>query len=1012
MSPPVWPPGHSSPKTTPADSAACIFQYPAAIDHVRVASKSHRAPRIADGVRAGMEGILGVPVRTDGARSVSARRRHGWTWLWAGLTAALLVLPGVGTAFAQVAEEVDLLMEKSAPAAAAADTDIVYSLTVTNLGPDAAASAAVTDPLPADVTFVSLPNPAGWTCTTPVPGSGGTVSCTNPSFAAGDSTNFTLTVHIAPATTPGTFITNVATASTATFDPTSENDSATASTLVTGGTSADLSIVKSAPATVQPDQDITYTLTVINVGPDAAANVTVTDPLPGNLTFVSQSAPAGWTCVPLTVGAAGQTMSCSIASLAALAGGTFTLVGHVPSGTADGTTYDNIATISSTTSDPLPENNSSTAGTTVVAAAPDLAIAKSHSGNAVQGQTGFTYTITVSNVGTVPSSGTVTMQDVLPAGMTATALSGIGWSCNVGTLTCDRADALAAASSYPVITLTVNVAADAAPVVVNTATVANAGDTNPANDTAVDVTNVSPAAAGPDLTIAKTHSGNAKQGQTGFVYTITVRNVGAAATTGTVTVTDTLPPSMTATAISGSGWSCVVSATPTCTRSDALAAGGTYPVITLTVTVAGDAPASVTNTATVSGGGDVNPANNTASDATTVVSRRDPSQDPDVVGLINAQIAAAERFANAQMMNFNQRLETLHENGCGEDRQGIRVASNDRTTANAYVADGFSDLPGASSYADAKRPASPSKRLFDPVLKAEPTVRKAEPAAARCRDLSFWSSGYVNFGSANDVIPGSGFDFTTSGVSAGADYRLTPKLTAGLGLGYGRDRTRIGVNGTESRAETYSITAYESYRPWRHLFIDGLLGFGTLKFDSQRFVVDNSDFAFGSRTGAEWFGSLSAGYEYRTRHLLLSPYARLKAVWLTLDAFTETGDPTGSLAFARQSVETYTGVLGLRGKYDIPMDFAVVSPRFRLEYNHAFQNGGIAALGFADWIGGPTYFVPGVATTSDFATVGVGADVRFPNAMFVNFDYQTMINAFDTRSHMFQIKAGGRFSTR
>ncbi len=33
----------------------------------------------------------------------------------------------------------------------------------------------------------------------------------------------------------------------------------------------------------------------------------------------------------------------------------------------------------------------------------------------------------------------------------------------------------------------------------------------------------------PDLAITKTHSGNAQQGQTGFVYTIAVQNVGSAA---------------------------------------------------------------------------------------------------------------------------------------------------------------------------------------------------------------------------------------------------------------------------------------------------------------------------------------------------------------------------------------------------------------------------------------------------------------------------------------------------
>jgi uncharacterized repeat protein (TIGR01451 family) len=107
------------------------------------------------------------------------------------------------------------------------------------------------------------------------------------------------------------------------------------------------------------------------------------------------------------------------------------------------------------------------------------------------------------------------------------------------------------------------------------------------------------------------------QGQTGANYSLTAANRGTAVTIGTVTVTDTLPSGLTATALSGTGWNCTV-ASLTCTRSDALALGGTYPAITLTVNVASNAPSNVTNIATVSGGGESNTANDTASDSTPI----------------------------------------------------------------------------------------------------------------------------------------------------------------------------------------------------------------------------------------------------------------------------------------------------------------------------------------------------------------------------------------------------------
>jgi uncharacterized repeat protein (TIGR01451 family) len=246
---------------------------------------------------------------------------------------------------------------------------------------------------------------------------------------------------------------------------------------------------------------------------------------------------------------------------------------------------------------------------------PDLIVSKSHSGSFTQGQTGGTFSIIVTNSGSAATSGTVTVVDTLPTGLTATALNGTGWSCTLGTLTCTRSDALSASSNYPAITLTVNVANNAAASITNTATVGGGGETNTANDSASDVTTITQV---PDLTISKTHTGNFTQGQAGATYSITVSNSGSAATSGVVTVVDTLPTGLTATAISGTGWSCTLG-TLTCTRSDALNTSSSYPAITLTVNVANNAAGSITNTATVNGGGETNTANDGSSDVTTVI---------------------------------------------------------------------------------------------------------------------------------------------------------------------------------------------------------------------------------------------------------------------------------------------------------------------------------------------------------------------------------------------------------
>lgn len=140
---------------------------------------------------------------------------------------------------------------------------------------------------------------------------------------------------------------------------------------------------------------------------------------------------------------------------------------------------------------------------------------------------------------------------------------------------------------------------------------------------------ISPAAsatAGPDLTLSVEHGPNTFQrvnppNETlyGGTLTLTATNSGQAPTDGTtVTVTDTLPAGLRAlvnnpgfhagaVAASGPGWTCTGSRTSSCTRSDVLAPGDSYPPITITVSVANTAAAQLTNSASIAGGGDTSP---------------------------------------------------------------------------------------------------------------------------------------------------------------------------------------------------------------------------------------------------------------------------------------------------------------------------------------------------------------------------------------------------------------------
>ena len=167
----------------------------------------------------------------------------------------------------------------------------------------------------------------------------------------------------------------------------------------------------------------------------------------------------------------------------------------------------------------------------------------------------------------------------------------------------------------------------------STGGVASVPGTVPSTITGIDLSGANLVSAGnnfaevpgltPDLRITKTHTpGSFAQGSSTGFYTLTPGNIGAAPTTGMVTVVDTLPAGMTFVSATGTGWSCGgAGLVVTCTTSAAIPASGAGNPITVRVAVAGGLAGQVlVNNALVSGGGEPPgfAGNNSAADPTAI----------------------------------------------------------------------------------------------------------------------------------------------------------------------------------------------------------------------------------------------------------------------------------------------------------------------------------------------------------------------------------------------------------
>ena len=263
--------------------------------------------------------------------------------IWQAACVLLLVFFGAADLSAQSA---DLTVTVSdSPDPVSVGTNLTYTITVSNAGPNDATGVSLTVEIPVNTTFVSLAAPAGSATVTPPVGGTGAVTAIRTKFAAGTTAVFSMVVNVNSTAFFGTTLSNTATVTSTTPDPNAANNSDTETTATSGGLlSPDLTVTQTdTPDPVLAGTNLTYTVTVTNAGPTNASTVSLTDTIPANTTFVSITGPAGWTITSPAVGGTG-TVTATRSTLAIVAPQVFTLVVRVNAATAAGTTISNIAT--------------------------------------------------------------------------------------------------------------------------------------------------------------------------------------------------------------------------------------------------------------------------------------------------------------------------------------------------------------------------------------------------------------------------------------------------------------------------------------------------------------------------------------------------------------------------------------------------------------------------------------------------------------------------------------------
>lgn len=274
--------------------------------------------------------------------------------------------------------------------------------------------------------------------------------------------------------------------------------------------------------------------------------------------------------------------------------------------------------------------------------------------------------------------------------------------------------------------------------------------------------------------------------------------------------------------------------------------------------------------------------------------------------------------------------------------------------------------------------------------------------------LGVFVNAVGGFGRKDTTADEAGFHFHNVGVTAGADYRFTTNLAAGLALSYLRTNADFNSNLGDADTNTFGISLYGTYYVGG-FYVDALTGFSWHHYDTARNIVygpgPDADpapnqppaqpvnrTATSDTDGRQFTIDVGVGYDFRLGATTLTPYTRVEYLNLQIDGYTEQGADGLNLKVRDQSAESLLTVLGGRVAHAVSTPFAVLVPQVRGEWRHEFLNNQRSTKAqFANDPFDTLFTIPTDNPDRDYFALGAAVSAVFQKGVAAFLDFETIL---------------------
>lgn len=253
--------------------------------------------------------------------------------------------------------------------------------------------------------------------------------------------------------------------------------------------------------------------------------------------------------------------------------------------------------------------------------------------------------------------------------------------------------------------------------------------------------------------------------------------------------------------------------------------------------------------------------------------------------------------------------------------------------------------------------------------------KELEPAPLSNR-WGYFVNGSGEFVDTQSTALAQGGEFTTGGISTGADYRLCDHAAVGVTAGYTNtatdSRNQDSVKTNSGKLGLYGTVFDQGF------FLNGGVGGGINSYDTKRETIGGN--ALGDADGNEFNTLLGTGYTYRTGGWSLGPIASLRYSWVGIDGFTEHGS-LAPLRYADQSEDSLRSTAGVQTSYAFQVGKITVTPEVRAQWQHECLDSS-RSLG-ASFLPGGSFSVSGPNIGRDSLLLDAGVTVQLTSQLGV-----------------------------